>query len=169
MPENTRQREAFNCYWELGAERSIERLHEALAREGKAPTTRTLYEWSRRNHWQDRIGDLERKTRDAEDEARIATIREMQERQAREALLLQQKGAEWLAPVNAEEATPEAAIRAIVEGARLERLVRGEATERTEQRDITDERLKELSDDELDRLLDQLGEGVAGEGAAGPR
>ena len=124
---------------------------------------------SRRNHWQDRIADLDRKTGEAEDEARIATIREMQERQAREALLLQQKGAEWLAPVSAEEATPDAAIRAIVEGAKLERLARGEATERTEQRDITDERLKELSDDELDRLLDQLGEGVGGEGAAEPR
>ena len=73
------------------------------------------------------------------------------------------------APVSAEEATPDAAIRAIVEGAKLERLARGEATERTEQRDITDERLKELSDDELDRLLDQLGEGVGGEGAAEPR
>ncbi len=169
MPENTRQREAFNRYWELGAERSIERLHQSLARAGKAPTPRTLYEWSRRNHWQDRIADLDRKTGEAEDEARIATIREMQERQAREALLLQQKGAEWLAPVSAEEATPDAAIRAIVEGAKLERLARGEATARTEQRDITDERLKELSDDELDRLLDQLGEGVGGEGAAEPR
>ncbi len=50
MPENTRQREAFNRYWELGAERSIERLHQSLARAGKAPTPRTLYEWSAANH-----------------------------------------------------------------------------------------------------------------------
>ena len=143
-------------------------MHQVLEREGKAPTARTLYEWSRRYHWQDRIRDLERNAWEAEEEARIAAIREMQERQAREALLLQQKGAEWIAPVGAEEATPDAAIRAIVEGAKLERLARGEATERTEQRDITDERLKELSDDELDRLLDQLGEGVAGESPPRP-
>ena len=165
MPEGTRQREAFDRYWALGAERSIERLHVVLEQEGKAPTTRTIYTWSSRYHWQDRIQDLERRAWLAEDEARIEMVHEMQERQAREALLLQQKGAEWIAGVTGDEASPEAAIRAIVEGAKLERLARGEATERTEQRDITDLRLKELSDEELEGLLDDMGEGVGRESA----
>ncbi len=165
MPEGTRHREAFDRYWALGAERSLERLHGVLEREGKAPTIRTLYAWSSRYHWQSHLQDLERRARQADDEARIEAVREMQERQAREALLLQQKGAEWIAGVTADDASPEAAIRAIVEGAKLERLARGEATERTEQRDITDLRLKELSDEELDGLLDDMGEGVGGEDA----
>ena len=67
MPESTRQRKAFNRYWELGADRSIERLHALLSAGGKAPTTRTIYAWSSRFHWQNRIGDLERRAREAED------------------------------------------------------------------------------------------------------
>jgi len=165
MPESTRQREAFDAYWSLGAERSIERLQAVLARAGRVPTLRTLYEWSRRYHWQARLQGLERQAREAADQARVQALREMQERQAREALLLQQKGAQWLTGADAETASPEAAIRAIVEGAKLERLVRGEATERTEQRSVTDERLEELSDAELDALIDHAAAGLAGEGA----
>ena len=33
MAESTRQREAFDSYWQLGAERSIERLHAAAFRQ----------------------------------------------------------------------------------------------------------------------------------------
>ena len=44
-------------------------------------------------------------------------IGEMYERQAKEGLLLQQRGAEWLSSSEAEAASPEAAIRAVVEGA----------------------------------------------------
>lgn len=86
MPESTRQREGFDAYWELGAERSIERLHEVLtqAQRGNrsAPVLRTLYEWSSRYHWQDRIERLERQAREAADGARVDGLREMYERQA---------------------------------------------------------------------------------------
>ena len=167
MPESTKHRHAFERYWRLGPERSIERLHAAMQADGKAPSLRTLYEWSRKYHWQDRIADLERQARIAEDEARIAAIREMQERQAKEGLLLQQRGTQWLAQISDEKATPEAAIRAVVEGAKLERLARGEATERTEIHHDADPRLAELSDEQLDRLI-ELAEGVRGEDAPRP-
>ncbi len=130
-----------------------------MSAEGKAPSVRTLYEWSSRYRWQDRIADLEREARVAEDEARVAAIREMQERQAKEGLLLQQKGAEWLAQIETEQASPEAAIRAVVEGARLERLARGEVTERTEVRNDADPKLERLDDEALDHLI-ELAEGV---------
>ena len=154
MRETTRHRKAFDRYWRLGPNRTLERLHAVLDAEGKAPALRTLEEWSRLLHWQHRIDDLERGARDAEDEARIAAIREMEERQAREALLLQQKGTEWIAPLSAGDASPEAAIRAIVEGARLERLVRGEVTERTELQVGADPRLEGYSDEELQRIVE---------------
>lgn len=52
MAEGTRQRQAFDLYWQLGAERSIERLRQQLAARGRARSLRTLYEWSRSCHWQ---------------------------------------------------------------------------------------------------------------------
>ena len=163
MAETTRHREAFNRYWELGAERSIERLAADLRQRGKAPDSRTLYRWSSRFHWQARIQELERRARDAEDAERIAALREMQKRQAREALLLQQKGAQWLAPLKAGGVSAEAAIRAVVEGAKLERLVRGEATDRTDAKSASEARLEALSDAELDRLIDHFTESLGGE------
>ena len=163
MAETTRHRQAFDVYWGMGAERSIDQLHAAMAAQGKAPTLRTLYEWSRRYHWQRRITQLEREARRAEDETRIQALREMYERQSKEALLLQQRGAEWLAGMSKDDATADAAIRAIVEGARLERLARGEPTERQEVtgNEKADPRFAALSDEELDRLI-QYAEGAVG-------
>lgn len=168
MAETSRHRLAFGLYWEMGPERSIERLHAALAASGKAPTLRTLYEWSRRFHWQNRIARLEREARRAEDEARIEALREMHERQAKEGLLLQRKGTEWLAGMADTHATADAAIRALVEGARLERLARGEPTERQEVRTDVEinTRLAALTDDELDRVIEYAEGVLGGEGSA---
>jgi hypothetical protein len=62
-----------------------------------------------------------------------------------------------------DKATAEAAIRAIVEGARLERLARGEPTERQEvSGDVQiDAKLAALTDEELDRLI-EYAEGALG-------
>lgn len=167
MTESTKHRLAFDMYWELGASRSIERLHQLLEKSGKAPTERTLYEWSRRYHWQDRLVELERKAREADDEAHLTALREMADRQAREALLLQQKGAEWLTGLGSDQVTAEAAIRAVVEGARLERLVRGEPTDRTDHQGQINARLEALDHDELDTFIDFAERTLAGEGPTG--
>ncbi len=162
MPETTRHRQAFDAYWRLGAERSIEGLHAALTATGKAPTLRTLFEWSRRYRWQHRIAGLERQARRAEDEARVRALGDMYERQAKEGLLLQQRGTEWLAAMEGADATAEAAIRAVVEGARLERVARGEPTERQEIQNVEgNERLAALTDEEVDHLV-ELAEGDLG-------
>jgi len=150
--ETTRHRHAFDAYLRLGAARTLPGLQNSLAEKGRRYGLRTLEEWSRQFHWQQRVDEFEREARLAEDRARVVAIREMSDRQAREALLLQQKGAEWLLQVEDERITPEAAIRAIVEGARLERLARGEPTDRQAIQDETDHRLKGFSDDELERL-----------------
>ena len=121
MTESTKHRHAFECYWRLGENRSIERLHAALKADGEAPSVRTLAEWSSKYGWQERIAELERTAWNAEDEARKSELREMAERHTKEALLLQQKGAEWLSQLAADQVTVAAAIRAITEGVRLER------------------------------------------------
>ena len=155
MAEGTRHRRAFDAYYRLGLGRSLRSLQAALGAEGgTSPSLRTLEHWSTRYHWQDRIADLERAARQAEDEARIAAIREMGERHAAEALLLQQKGTEWLLEIDAGDASAEAAIRAIAEGAKLERQARGELPARTENADSPDPRLEKFTDEELERLID---------------
>lgn len=161
MAESAKHRRAFDAYWELGAERSLARLHQALEAAGSAPTLRTLEEWSSRFQWQDRIGRLERDAREAADEARITAVREMQERQAREALLLQQKGAQWLGALEPGDVSAEAAIRAVIEGARLERLSRGEVSERVDLGG-PDPALGRFTDDELERLSTLLAGDLAG-------
>ena len=90
----------------------------------------------------------------------------MRERQTKEALLLQQRGAERLAAIENDDVSVETAIRAVVEGAKLERLNRGEITERTEIYEAGDPRLERFSNDELERLL-ALAEGAV-EGEAPP-
>ena len=171
MAESTKHRLAFERYWRMGAGRSIERLHVELQAAGDAPTLRTLYEWSRRYHWQDRILELEREAKRAEDEARVSALAEMYQRQAKEALLLQQKGTEWLAAMAPGDATAEGAIRAVVEGARLERLARGEPSDRKEvQGEIgVNARLASISDEELDRLIEHAESALGREGEAEPR
>lgn len=101
-----------------------------------------------------RIADYERKARETEDAARIGAIREMQDRHAKEGVLLQQLGARVLSEIDHGNVTAEAAIRAITEGARLERLARGEATERTETKEAADPRLEVLTDEQLERAIE---------------
>ena len=170
MAESSRQREAFEIYWRLGADRSIERLRVAMGtKKGKAPSLRTLYEWSRQHLWQHRLDHLEREAAEAEDEARKAAIREMTERQAKAGLLLQQRGMQWLVGLPDEQASAEAAVRAIVEGAKLERVARGEVTERQEVKGEVQARLERFSDEELEVLvrraqrdLERIGEEAPG-------
>jgi len=165
MPENAKHRHAFDAYWKLGSERTIEQLHAVLRSEGKAPTRRTLFEWSRTYRWQERLARIEEEAKRAEDDVRVEALREMYERQAKEALLLQHRGAEWLAGITDDKVTADAAIRALVEGARLERLARGEPSERQEVQEHGQEeaRLAAITDAELDRLIEHTEGAVAGE------
>ena len=170
MPENAKHRHAFDAYWMLGSERTIEQLHAVLRGEGRAPSRRTLFEWSRTYRWQERLARIEEEAKRAEDDVRVEALREMYERQAKEALLLQHRGAEWLAGITDDKVTADAAVRALVEGARLERLARGEPSERQEVREHGQEeaRLAAITDEELDRLIQHAEGAVAGEEQEGP-
>jgi hypothetical protein len=160
MVESTRQRQAFEIYWRLGAQRSVERVAAELARsKGRAPALRTLYGWSSRHQWQHRLARLEHEAQVAEDEARVAAIKEMCERQGKAGLLLQQKGIEWLVAIEAEAVSPDAAVKAIVEGAKLERLARGEPSEQLEVKSEIDARLSLIGDSELEAII-RYGQGA---------
>ena len=68
MPENAKHRHAFDAYWMLGSERTIEQLHAVLRGEGRAPSRRTLFEWSRTYRWQERLARIEEEAKRAEDD-----------------------------------------------------------------------------------------------------
>src|SRR5688572_705879 len=115
MAESTRHRQAFDVYFRMGADRSIERLKARLLElNKKAPSVRTLSEWSSRYQWQPRLARLEHEARIAEDEARLVQVKEMYERHALEGVVLQQKGMEILQAADPQKATAEAGVRAIV-------------------------------------------------------
>jgi hypothetical protein len=152
--ESTRHRQAFDIYFDLGSERSIRRLRIELQTVwNRVPTERTLFEWSRVFGWQFRIDDIEREARESDHSVRVEAIREMQERHAREGLLMQQKGAQRLSELAHEDMKSGDAIRAIIEGARLERLARGEPTEHVLNTEDRDPQLERLTDDELEQLI----------------
>jgi hypothetical protein len=86
----------------------------------------------------------------------------MSERQAATGVYLQQKGLEWIEQLEGTPVAVESAIKAIVEGYRLERLARGEATERQEVKNELSGRLETLSDERLDLLIEYTERAMGG-------
>ena len=177
MKEKTRHRLVLDLYVRLGPGRSLEALHEALqddpSRIGlrRAPSLSTLEAWSSAFHWQDRLLDLEREARERDRGAQVEALQKMNERHAREGLALQQKGVERLQELPTSKLAPGDAIRAVIEGVRLERLARGEPTEH-----IREEGgmlhghidLRKFSNEELRRLAKLADRRAAGAGEEEP-
>lgn len=177
MAEQTRHRLAFDHYVRLGAGRSLEALHAALLDDPsliglrKAPTRSTVDLWSSRFHWQDRLHDLERQARARDDEALVVSLKEMNARHGKEGVALQQKGIARLSSLALDEISAADAVRAIVEGVRIERLASGAATEHVRQEGTQlygHISLDRFSDEELRRLVDAAEHGAAGAGETQP-
>jgi hypothetical protein len=158
MPASSREHRAFAVYLSLGPDRSLAELAEVLranpARAGlrRAPSLRTLEEWSVRGRWQDRIADVDRRAREEAERQHLERLSQYRQRLREEGLLLQQRGIEWLKKKNTDEVKAHEAIRAIDLGHRLEALALGEATQRISVED-SDERIERLSDDDLELLI----------------
>ena len=168
MRESKKSRQAFDRYVRMGDGRSLVRLRELLVADGVSVGLRTLESWSTRLHWQPRIAEIEREAAAADVRELTEAVREMNERQAKEGLLLQQKGAARLSSMDLAEMDADAAIRALTEGARLERLARGAATDRSDlNHGSGDHRLEQINDDQLDRLITHLEAELADGAAAG--
>lgn len=165
MRESTRHREAFNEYVALGADRSIERLHKVLSAHGRAISTRSLFQWSREFHWQDRLLDLEREARERDRQAHIEALQEMNERHRKEGLALQQRAVERFAKSGASQMSASDAIRTLIEGVRLERLASGAPTERVQQEGEVlygQVDLRRFTNEELRRLVELAERSAAG-------
>ncbi len=177
MKEITRHRLAFDVYFKLGNKRSIQVLRDALVEEPaligcqRAPSRRSLDVWSSTFHWQDRLLDLERKAQEQDREDQLQALRDMNERHAKEGLALQQKGVERLHSIPTGELSAGDAVRALIEGVRLERLARGEPTDLIRQEGVVLHGRIDLSgftNEELRRLAQFGDRGSAGTGPSEP-
>ena len=136
MREHTRHRVAFDAYVTLGAQRSLERIRDAIAADPaglgfqRPPGLRTLYRWSAAFRWQERLADLEREARRQAETERLELLVAMNERHAREGLALQEKALRRLQALPEDDFGPGDTIRALKEGVHLERLARGDVTDR---------------------------------------
>ena len=173
MKEMTKHRLAFDLYVRMGAGRSLEALHEALEDDpsligaSKAPSRSTVEAWSSNFHWQDRLLDLERQTAEQDRVEQLKALKEMNERHAKEGLALQQKAVDRLRTLAPEEISASDAVRALIEGVRLERLARGEPTDRSRQEGemlYGNVDLRNFSNEELRRLVELADRGAAGTG-----
>lgn len=117
--------DAFSFYVSLGPRRS----YDAVAAKYGA-SRRGVADHAKREHWQERVAKLENRARaDAETKA-AESLEAMNQRHLQEARFLQSRGLEGLKSGRLELY---AANGRLVElGVKLERLVRGQATERTE-------------------------------------
>ena len=177
MKEMTRHRLAFDLYVRIGSDRSLEALLEAIRDDPsligmkRAPSRSTLESWSSALHWQDRLLDLERLATEQDRHQQLRALQEMSERHAKEGLALQQKGVERLQSLRPEELTPSDAVRALIEGVRLERLARGEPTDRITHRGEGSHGpidLRRFTNEELRRLAELADRHATGAGEEEP-
>ena len=117
--------DAFAYYVSLGPGRS----YEAVARQfGVSKRGVALY--AKRENWQARLAEQERKAREAADQKALETLEAMNDRHLKTAKFLQSKGITALQNMAIDN--PTSAVRAVIAGLEKERLIRGEPTERTE-------------------------------------
>lgn len=137
MKESTRQRIAFDIYWQLGPGRSLKLLHQELVSRGeelgfrRVPSLRTLREWSTRLHWQDGVYDLEAEARNMERERSIQEHREMNELHIKTAWAMLRPAIQRLAELDPDRIDLSSLPAWVREAVKIERLARGEPTEVT--------------------------------------
>jgi hypothetical protein len=161
--ESAKAYAAFCLYRDLGPRRSIDeasrRYHGREPSGGNGPQARRSREasglirrWATRWDWAARARAWDQELASANAGKQLEAVKEMAERHAREAMLLQNKAVERLRQLRPEELKPRDTLAYLVEAAKLERLARGEPTERiAEEHHFPD--VKELTDDELARIV----------------
>lgn len=158
MAARSRAELAFDIYCSLGPGRSLRAVRDLLAAGStplgskRAPSLRTLENWSGRHGWQKRLADLEQQDRVLADQQNVRALREHRERQRRDALLLQELGRRWLEEKAGAQVKAAEALRALDSGYRLEALALGKASDRLAV-EASDDRFKKITDDELELVI----------------
>lgn len=117
--------DAFTFYVSLGPERSYQ-----VVAEKYGVSKRTVTNTAVRDKWQERVVELEAKARQRTEEKILETLDEMNTRHLKMYKFVQAQALEALKRAQLDSGSD--AWRAMFEGMKGERLVRGEPTERTE-------------------------------------
>jgi hypothetical protein len=117
--------DAFSFYVSLGPSRS----YDAVA-EKYGASKRGVADHAKRERWQQRIEQVESRARESADSKAQESIEEMNARHLRESKFLQSKAIEGLKSGRLELVA--SCGKAMTSAIQLERLIRGQATERTE-------------------------------------
>jgi hypothetical protein len=159
--ESSKAYQAFCLYRDLGPGRSLDQASRDYHRRPDEPgsgnqrkprASGTIRGWALRWNWPGRAQAWDRELERVHYEKQKAANAEMGERQIREAMMLQQKAVETLRLLRPEDLGPRDVLHYLVEAAKLERLARGEPTERVAEEHYFPD-VKELSDDELSRII----------------
>jgi hypothetical protein len=161
--ESSKAYAAFAIYRDLGPRRSLEeasRLYHNKTPESATPTaggrrreaSGQIRRWAGRWDWVARARAWDQELERIKRHQQVEAVAEMAERHAKEALMLQNKAVERLRLLRPEELVPRDTLSFLIEAAKLERLARGEPTERVaEEHRFPD--VKELTDDELAQIV----------------
>jgi hypothetical protein len=162
--ESAKAYAAFCLYRDLGPRRSLDaasRSYHGSNQERQDPPGRrqprasgTIRRWAQGWNWLARARAWDQESERIKQAEQHAAIQEMVERHAKEALMIQNKGVERLRQLRPEELGVRETLAYLVEAAKLERLARGEPTERVSQEHHFDH-LQELTDDELAEIIAQ--------------
>jgi hypothetical protein len=154
--------EAFGYYLSLGVGRSYSQVAKKFEVSKRTVTSTAVAE-----KWQERVAEADAKTRDKAIEGYVETVQQMNDRHLKVMRFMLGRGLEGLKqlPVN----DFGAAVRAVTMAVEKERLIRGEATDRTETIEAIVQRENERylvdADDETDEVQD--GDDEAHDGTSG--
>ncbi|HLN31951.1 MAG TPA: hypothetical protein VK395_29740 [Gemmataceae bacterium] len=154
---------AFCLYRDLGTRRSLDeasrRYHGSNRQDSAGDQQRSgsrssgsIRGWAQRWNWRARAEALDEEQEQVQAAERRAAATEMNERHAQTALLFQDKAIERLRQLRPEELKPRDLVGVVLGAAKLERLARGEPSDRVAQNhQLTD--VKELTDEELVTII----------------
>jgi hypothetical protein len=115
---------AFEFYISLGPERSYEQVATHFGASKRAVTKHAV-----KQHWAERLTEVERRAREESEKNAVAVLREMDERHLKIAKALQGKALEALRSMPLERGAD--VLRALDLGVKQERLIHGEPSERS--------------------------------------
>jgi hypothetical protein len=132
----------FDIFLLMGADRSLEKLQKVCAAGGLTIHLNTLKNYSASYKWQERIREANQATQERVEEQRVESLVDMNRRQANLGDLAQRLSGLFISNIfqrlqadpTSVQGAPSDIARLMAEGSKLERLARGEVTDRTEAR-----------------------------------
>ena len=122
----------FGVYYQIGPERSLEKMAELCAGMGLKIGLSSLKRYSYTFGWQQRVMEVDAKYQEERDAQHAQAIQTMNDRQAGIGRAMQGLGAQGLRNIQASLLNPSEITSLTREGVRIERLAMGEATSRSE-------------------------------------